>query len=91
MINLGKQFTDNPVYRKTWPDIVDSPIFQSAIAAALLNLTLKNRNSPDMGTSAANAMKLEGAQQFVDILMTLSDPIKMPPTRPGAHNLNHQI
>lgn len=53
---------------------------QSALDAAMLQLIYETSKAQDMGVSAANNFRLEGARLFKDIFLTLSEP--EPKTKP---------
>lgn len=90
MLTPRETFQRSPL-AKGWQDVCDSSQFQAAANAALLELTLRNRNSPDLATSAAAQKKLEGAILLLEILMSLALPA--PPLRaPGSNeNLEHRL
>lgn len=90
MITPRETFQKSP-YAKGWLDLCDSKQFEAASSAALLEITLRFRNSPDLATSAACQKKLEGALLFLDVLTSLTLP---PPNQPGpssSENLDHRI
>lgn len=56
---------------KAHSDLVDSPSFQHALEVALSEMQL----APPKGTDAqANWNRLEGAKQFITILLNLAEP-----------------
>ncbi len=55
-------------------EITSDPSFQKALYAALAQMQHNFGPSPDMGTSAANFWKLEGAKQVLTILCVLHVP-----------------
>lgn len=74
---------------KRWLDVVDGSQFQSAANTALLEMTLRNSNPQDMGTAASFQWRMEGAKQFLAILMGLTLEEQAPKT-PLPQNLNHR-
>lgn len=54
-------------------DLVANPVFHHALESALSEMQLSVAKSSD---PAANWHRLEGAKQFVEILLNLADPPK---------------
>lgn len=71
---------------KSFYDFVASDIFQRAAESALV-IMVQGHSANDLGAASGNALKMEGAKNFLNILMTLSDPLpEKPKTRPGQLN-----
>lgn len=89
MINPRKTFRESDVSRR-WLDVVDGPQFQAAVNAALLEMSLRQNSAPDMATAAAYQWRMDGAKQFLSILMNLT--VKEPDNtrQTDAMNLNHR-
>ena len=67
-----KRFNESD-YAKQWHDTVASNSFAAAVEAAMLITQTDFRNAPDMGTAAANAWRMDGAQKFLANLMSLTE------------------
>jgi len=74
-----------------WQDTVDSVQFQSAANAALVQMAINNGNPPDMASAAAYQWRMEGAKQFLGILMGLVAPAPQGRKQEPVANLNHRI
>jgi hypothetical protein len=87
MIDPRRSFKDSD-HGKNWLDVVDSARFQAAVSAALIQMQLTLPHPPDMGTAAAYHFRMEGAKQFLQILMSLTEttPERRPPS---GQNLDH--
>lgn len=70
-----KDFRENKALSQGWSDFVSSPQFEAAAKAALLELQFANMTGLQ---PAENAFRLHGAQQFLDILMRLTDSPEIP-------------
>jgi hypothetical protein len=71
---------------KTWTDVVDSEKFQAAATAALVIMQSSMGTAPDLPTSSAYYWRLEGARQYLHILMSLTEP-KAPAVQKPKDNL----
>lgn len=89
MLTPRQNFKDSP-FAKGWQSVVDSAQFQAAAQAALLEMTIANRSTPDMATSAAVQKKMEGAIAFLSLMMglTTSAPERSKPSL--SENLDHR-
>ena len=74
-------------HSKAWADISASQAFSAAVTAALVLMQTKYFRSPDLGTAASTAFKLEGAKDLVEILMNLSNVQEVESTKPTGQNL----
>ncbi len=72
-----------------WSKIVESLPFERATETALLEL-MEGHRSNDAGSAAANAYRLEGAQQFVRILTGLTK-VPEPSKRDNVGQLKHNL
>lgn len=89
MIEPRETFRANPDWLIKWPDVVDSTIFQAAVNASLLEMQLRTTGA-DAGTAAAAQFRMDGAKQFLSLLMGLTDPT--PKATPGpTQNLQHKL
>lgn len=84
--NPKKDFCDS-VHAKPWVDISASSTFSAAITTALVLMQTKYFRSPDLGTAASTAFRLEGAKDLVEILMNLSNVKEVESTKPSGQNL----
>lgn len=75
---------------KRWLDVVDGTQFQVAASTALMEMAIQNGAPPDMATAASYQWRMEGAKQFLRILMGLTLE-KPPPKTPIPENLNHRV
>lgn len=77
---------------KAHHELIQQPGFQAAIKTALAQYgrQLTDSPPPDMGGSASYYLRLQGAHEFVTILMNLAEtPNKIIPV--NRDNLNHKI
>lgn len=88
MIEPRQNFQQGP-YAKSWLDLADSAQFQSAAQAALAQMQINLSGAADMGSAAAFHFRMEGAKQFLQVLMSLTEPPKQANKPPGV-NLNHR-
>lgn len=58
---------------KDWQRVVDSPQFQEAATAAIVEMQLTQATSGDIPGAAAQAWRMEGARAFLRIFMSLAD------------------
>jgi hypothetical protein len=87
ILDARKNFRESD-HSKVLFDAVASAWFQAGASAALITMQ-RNLSSPsDMGSAAANEFRLQGARQFLDIFMSLSDPETQRARLPSG-NLNH--
>lgn len=61
-------------FAKVFADTIQTPPVQEALDMAMLQLSYLQGQSQDMGNAAAQHFRLEGAKQYREILLTLSDP-----------------
>lgn len=78
------------LHSKGWNDVVDSAQFQSAADAAVLEFHSRLGTPSDMGTSAANEWKRQGARDFLHVLMTLTAE-EQPKRKPTSGTLSHTV
>lgn len=64
--------------------------FHAAVETALVKMQIDLKAPPDMATAASYAWRMEGAKQFVTILMNLTETEKKAPARP-EQNLDHNV
>jgi hypothetical protein len=81
-----KAFRESP-QSKGWSDLAASTQFQSAALAALWQTERKLAVPADMPDAAANFFRIQGAQDFLRNLMSLTDTEAPPPAR-RSHNLD---
>lgn len=85
-LNPKKDFCENSGYRKAWADVADSQTFSAAVTAALIIQQQSLNNIPDMASAAAAAWRMEGAKQFMSILMNLAEVSPpAPEIKPGQN------
>lgn len=82
-------FKSSP-FAKTWTDVIDSTQFAEAAKAALLILQRELAKPGSEGELIATSSKLAGANRFLDILMTLTEPGESPAPRP-RQNLDMKV
>lgn len=88
--NPKKDFCDDANRRKQWGDISASKVFNDAITAAFVIQQQILNAPPDLATAASYAYRMEGAKQFAQILMNLSEFAQTPRPATDAHNLSHK-
>ncbi len=76
-------------FKKTWQDVVDSTQFQEAATAALVQMAMNNSAPPDMASAASYQWRMEGAKQFLGVLMSLVEPTTKPSPQASLQNLTH--
>lgn len=69
MLNPKQRFKDSP-NSAGWQTVVDSEHFQAAATAALAVMAMK---WVDPGFASHQSMRLDGAREFLEILMHLAD------------------
>lgn len=89
MLTPKKTFKDSP-HAKGWQSVCDSTQFQLAVTAAKLQMDFNAIRAPDMATAAARHWKMEGATEFLNILMNLTRP-DVPDKKPLKDNLIHTL
>lgn len=88
-LDARKNFRESD-HSKVLFEAVATSWFQAGASAALITMQ-RNLSTPvDMGSAAANEFRLQGARQFLDIFMSLSDP-EAPRSRLPSGNLNHNM
>jgi len=89
MIKPRETFRGSP-FANGWLDRVDSAQFQAAVQATMLEMNIRNSAPPDMASAASYQFRMEGAKQFLSILMnlTLEEPAKRTPL---PQNLDHRV
>lgn len=72
--------------------LMDNPKLRLSFATALLQFQRETTNVTvlDGNQAAANFLKLQGAQKFLDILINLAEPDALPPKRTDPAKLNYQ-
>lgn len=72
--------------------LMDNPRLRLSFATALLQMQREATNVAvlDGNQAAANFLKLQGAQRFLDILINLAEPDALPPKRTDPAKLNYQ-
>jgi hypothetical protein len=86
-INPKKDFNEGP-HKKKFHDASAENWLHAAVNTALLQMQLSLPHPADMGTSASYQWRMEGAKQFIGILMNLTEPKPERPERP-EQNLKH--
>ena len=89
-LNPKKDFQDDAALRKWWASVVEQRGFNTAINAAFITLQQGLQPPPDLATAASYAYRIEGAKQFAQILMNLSEGPKEIPMVERRDNLKHQ-
>lgn len=74
MISPAKDFRADKKRSAGWQDIVDSNRFKDAATVAYAELEISQLASKDMQEAAARAWLLQGAKQYLSILMGLTEP-----------------
>lgn len=72
-----------------WTDVASSALFREAAGVALLQMQSNIGMAVSRETAEANCYKLEGARQFLAILMNLTTPPEEPRKRSTNDNLIH--
>ncbi len=88
-LDSRKRFMESS-HAKQWFDIVASNAFGAAVETAMLVTQQNLGPAPDMGAAAANAWKMQGAQKFLENLMSLTESTK-PKTPPPLKKLNYAV
>lgn len=78
MINPKERFQKSP-YNKAHADLVKQDGFHSAIEAALSVMSLNLPSTENVSRAWDNACRMQGAKDFVEILLNLSEPTKERP------------
>lgn len=63
---------DDRIVLKNWQNLVDSALFVKGAETALLEMAIRNTNPPDMASAASYQHRMDGAKQFLAILMGLA-------------------
>lgn len=86
-MNHKVEFQQSP-FSKGWTDLTDGPQFQAAAKAAMLHFHSQQPIHSDMASAAATEWRRQGAQQFLDILVSLNiNPERRQP--PTGKQLDH--
>lgn len=87
-----RDFQEHADQLKAFRAIIDNPVLQEGIKAALLHyqdlLTHKSSNEPV--ESAANYHRSCGAREYVGVLLNLAELSSPSTARPDTGNLNHK-
>lgn len=87
MIDPKKKFQEQ-LFTKGWTDVADSGLFHAAAEAALAQMALNQSFAGDMASAAAAHYKIQGAKDFLGILMSLG--LKPEPRKTvSVGNLKH--
>lgn len=89
MIRPAENFrTKSKENKWAWNDLVATNQFQEAVTAALAQMAVNNNSPPDLATAASWHFRMEGAKQFIGILMSLNDSQAKPQPVKG---LNYNV
>lgn len=92
MINPRESFLNSkPDLKKRWQGLMDSSEFQAGAQTALAELTMRLGNAPDMASAASYHWRLEGAKQYLGILMGMAEAPNVKSPVLGRQNLDHNI
>jgi len=78
-------------YATVWTNIASSSEFRDAAGTAMLQMQANLGLAATNESAAANCFKMEGARQFLSVLMNLTTPPEEPPKRIRTDNLNHSV
>lgn len=87
MIDPKKKFQEQ-LFTKGWTDVADSGLFHAAGEAALAQMVLNQSFASDLSSAAAAHYKIQGAKDFLGILMSLGLKPESRKTAPIG-NLKH--
>lgn len=87
-----QEFLLNTAAVKAHRELMDNPRLRLSFATALLQFQRKltSRDHPDGNTAASYFLKIQGAQEFLDILINLAEPPELAPTRADQNKLNYK-
>jgi len=77
-------------HKRFFHDAVATDWFHSAIETSLVMMQYELKGPPDMATAASHAWRMEGAKQFIKILMDLTETEKKAPPK-VEQNLDHTL
>ena len=84
-----KRFRDS-AFRKPWHELTEQEWFLRGLESAMLEMQRVMPQALDLGGAAANEFRMKGAQQFVSILLNLTESVPEP--RPiFQQNLDHTV
>ena len=72
-----------------WTDVASSQLFLAAESAAMLEMQSKGGYSKTQDQAAARQFQMEGAREFLSILMNLTTPPPETPKQTDSGNLIH--
>lgn len=78
------RFLQNKLESEAHAKLMASALFEKAADAAMLQTALNLPIATASDVATANYCRIQGAQLFLSILMTLGDPIPERPTPPDA-------
>lgn len=84
------RFKKNPDFAKSHNDLVNSEPFKVAVETALLEMQLRQSGPLAIQDGMVTQSKMEGAKEFISILLNLTEAAPLPQTRP-ASNLDHAV
>lgn len=74
MINPKERFQKSP-YAKQFSDLTASEAFHQACEASLIQMSLNMARGNNLSEAWDHHSRLQGAKEFLEILLTLSDPV----------------
>lgn len=82
-----KDFLNSP-HKAKWADVAASETFTAAVTTALVIQQQNLNAAPDLATAASFHYRMEGAKQFLGILMNLAEVKAPAEAKPGTPNLS---
>ncbi len=72
-IKPKESFCTDKRMASAWSEMSASTVFEGAASAAMLQMVQNLPSPPDLASAASYAYRLEGAKQFLQILMSLTE------------------